>query len=462
MCGDACQGEKALVGGLGTCAPVVTARRVLKSPRELLRLRCGAKYVAKLFTRICHILTSMTSEPTPKKQKPRLNPRMLRWARIWRGRTLEEAAACVKKAVADIERWETPIDDMEAWVRKGPTVKQARDLADLYERSFLEFFRTDPPMLTEPELVPDYRMQKGIETDASDTRELKQIQAWAEEKRTNALDLIDDLAEQPPRVPDELFVKLPVSSEDAAENARSVLKFPISDQFAIKSQDRYKFPNILRRVFEGRGILVLRRSDLTHYGARGMCIFATPMPIIVFGNEPPGAQAFTLAHELGHVALKQSAISGPRVRNNPFDVEDWCDQFSAAFLMPRDALRGVLGQPPSQPAARFDDLQLSQIANRFSVSQHAMLIRLVHLKYVHPNYYWSVKKPQFDKQEAEYKSKARAKYYGSRYNASVGDLYTGLVLEAWNLGRITNHNAAEFMGIKNFQHLYDIRDNFGT
>ncbi len=47
-----------------------------------------------------------------------------------------------------------------------------------------------------------------------------------------------------------------------------------------------------------------------------------------------------------------------------------------------------------------------------------------------------------------------------RYRARQGDLYTGLVLEAWANDRITNHNAGEFMGIKNMNHLEDIRRHF--
>ena len=109
---------------------------------------------------------------------------MLRWARQWRGRTLEEAAAKVHKTPDEIAKWELKHrpDDVT-----GPTVKQARELAALYDRSFLEFFRDAPPTLAEPELVPDFRMHKGVETDESDVRELKAIQSWAEEKRTNAL-----------------------------------------------------------------------------------------------------------------------------------------------------------------------------------------------------------------------------------------------------------------------------------
>jgi len=90
-----------------------------------------------------------------------------------------------------------------------------------------------------------------------------------------------------------------------------------------------------------------------------------------------------------------------------------------------------------------------------------MLIRLVNLGYVSEAYYWETKKPQFDRDEEHFKGFGLPKYYGRRYEGSVGDLYTGLVLEAWNSGRITNHNAAEYMGIANFKHLNDIRDNFG-
>jgi hypothetical protein len=91
-----------------------------------------------------------------------------------------------------------------------------------------------------------------------------------------------------------------------------------------------------------------------------------------------------------------------------------------------------------------------------------MLIRLVHLGYVERRYYWDVKKPQFDEEEANFQNFGRASYYGKRYKNALGGLYTGLVMEAWANGRITNHHAAQYMGIKNLQRLYDIRDRFGV
>jgi Zn-dependent peptidase ImmA (M78 family) len=131
--------------------------------------------------------------------------------------------------------------------------------------------------------------------------------------------------------------------------------------------------------------------------------------------------------------------------------------------MPRDEVRAALGQHPLKPPLdEIPDEILRDLAKKFRVSEHAILVRLIYLGYVNPTFYWGVKKPLFDAQEAKYKSRARTKYYGSRYRSSLGNLYTALVLDAWNSGRITNHNACEYMGIRNFEHLFAIRDNFGA
>ena len=91
-----------------------------------------------------------------------------------------------------------------------------------------------------------------------------------------------------------------------------------------------------------------------------------------------------------------------------------------------------------------------------------MLIRLVDLGYVESGYYWGKKRAEFLKEEEEFEGGGRAKYYGTRYRSQNGDLFTGLVMEAWDRRLITNHSAAEFMGIKNLAHLNDIRGDFSS
>jgi len=381
-----------------------------------------------------------------------LNPDVLKWAREWRGRTLEEAAKKVQKQPDDIAAWERGV--------KTPTVKQARALAAFYDRAFLELLLPEPPSLPEPVSLPDFRMHRQVLPPSEDW-EFQEIQRWVETQRVNALDLYEEIGESPPEFPASVFATLNDAPGPVADRARRVLDFPVERQIAINTAEAHKLPNILRGLFESVGILTLKRTDLAKFRVRGICVAEFPLPAIVFTKEAPAAQAFTLAHEFAHVVLKASGVSG-RFERNARTVEQWCNKFAGAFLMPESYVRLLLGPSPLRPAASITDATLRQHARTLSVSPHAMLVRLVDLGYVHADYYWSVKRPEFDKQEDEYKGGGRSLYYGSRYRATQGDLFTSLVLEAWGLRRITGHKAGEFMGIKNLSHLEDIREHFGN
>jgi len=380
------------------------------------------------------------------------NHEVFRWARERLEYALELAAKKTNVSVDRVEEWESG--------DKSPTVIQARKLAALYDRPFLEFFSKTIPNVPETELVPDFRFQRGV--NSAENIALREIQTWAEEQRLNALDLLQLIGEEAPTFPTEFYSGVHDDVEEVAKKVRAGLNFDIGVQRSMKSKDRGTLPGILRQMIESCGVLVLKQSGIRKLRARGICLYAEPLPVIIFGSEAPSGQAFTLVHEFAHILLKTSAISGaPRFGNGSPSkkVEGWCNRFAAAFLMPIENIAADMGAI-DEPMSAISDDRLRLLANRYAVSQHAMLIRLVNLRYVHPLYYWRVKRPGFIAQEEEYKGGGRSAYYGTRYRNSRGDLYTGLVLEAWNGGRITNHNAAEFMGIKNLTHLNDIRDNF--
>ena len=389
---------------------------------------------------------------------PRLpyNGDILRWARLWRGKTVEEAAQRLQTKPENIVAWEN--DD------GAPTVRQARMLAELYERSFLEFFLSAPPQLRESDLVPDYRLHRDAEHPSE--RELWHIQRWAEAKRLNALDLFAMLGEEPPIFPEKLAATVASNPERLAEQVRENAHFTIRQQFALKGNSKALLPSRIRSAFERLGVLVLRRTDLGNYGVRGISLAEFPLPTIVFGNEAPAGQSFTLAHEFGHVLLKQSAISGPpsarETDTKAKAVERWCDRFAAAFLIPASAIAERWAKP-NEPMPRIGDDSLASLANAFRVSRHAMLIRLVDMGYVDADFYWNVKRREFLAQEAEFRARGGIPaYYGTRYLNRHGNLYTGLVLEAWSREAITNDRAARFLDIKNLAHLEDIRREFRT
>ncbi len=394
---------------------------------------------------------------TAQAQRLPFNKRVLKWARERQGRSYEQAAKSVgvsAQKIIDWESTETPA---------LPTVRQARSLAEEYERPFLEFFSPEVPDVPNPSLVPDFRFYRDGVRD-EEVHGLIARQAWAETQRLNILDLYEIVGEEPIQFPRTFYASILDDASVVAARAREAMAFPYTQQIGLTQQGREALPRVLRSKIESLGVLVLKDSALRRFRTRGLCIYFEVFPVIVFSNESPGAQAFTLIHEFAHILLKQSAIIGSPVEAGISSsiqvIEKWCNEFAAAFLMPARFLAPVFADDRI-PIPSINDDDLSLLARHFGVSRHAMLVRLVQLKYVSEGYYWTVKRAEFLKEEEEYKSFARATYYGSRYRSSHGDLYTGLVLEAWATGRITNHNAAEFMDIKNLAHLDAIRDNFG-
>lgn len=386
------------------------------------------------------------------RQEIPVNPDILIWARTRAGFGVDEAASKINVKPQKIKEWESG--------EAKPTPRQGRLLAKTYERPFLEFFATSIPDVPEVSLVPDFRFYADAPTQTEE-RALRAVQEWAEEQRINAISLIEDLGDQPPVLSSNLKFSLDSDPETASIIAREAMGFSIDEQLGIPKSRKHELPNLLRSAIERMGILVLKQSGLSKLRARGVCLYAEPLPVIVFGSEAPSAQAFTLVHELGHVLTTTSAISGgPSVAVNDTSagrrVENWCNRFASSFLVPVDAIESVLPRP-DRPAESFDTSRLSEMADVFGISRHAMMIRLVTLGYVVSDFYWKKMRHVFQAEEAEFSSYGRSKYYGTRYTNSRGMFYTGLVLEAWGAGIISSHSAAEYMGIGNLQHLIDIR-----
>lgn len=385
------------------------------------------------------------------------NGDMFRWAREWRGRTPEAAAARAGVSVERLLAWEAGNTE------DRPTVRQARELAAFYDRAFLEFFYDEPPTIVESGLVPDFRVAHDA-PDPHENREILAVQHWAEAQRLNALDLYESLGDAVPSFPIGLHGTIDDDVERVAIATREAFGFSIDQQRHMTAEEKKRLPDLLRGKMEQVGVLVLRKNELAQFGVSGLCIVAFPLPIIAYAAEAPGRQAFTLMHEFGHIVLRQSAISGPELDRSAATygrkVERWCNRFASAFLIPKDALQ-ELRPLPSRPASSIDDATLNAVARSFRVSAHAMLIRLVQLGYVDEEYYWSIKLPQFRREETAWKARGRSRYWASRVVSSLGNLYTGLVLEAWGTGRIPFHQAVEYMGLPSPDHLGAIRQEFG-
>jgi Zn-dependent peptidase ImmA (M78 family) len=97
--------------------------------------------------------------------------------------------------------------------------------------------------------------------------------------------------------------------------------------------------------------------------------------VFVNGADTKAAQIFTLAHELVHIWLGESAISDADMATTPTNaIERWCNQVAAEFLLPAAWLQGYTLDPNGITEA------LEQLARRFKVSTLVALRRLYDTK----------------------------------------------------------------------------------
>lgn len=252
-----------------------------------------------------------------------------------------------------------------------PTLKQLEDFARATHTPIGYLFLAEPPDEAVP--IPDYRTIADAamgrpSADLLDTIfHCQQRQEWYRSfARVNQ--------EEPVAFVASLSPATPVS--EAAAGMRATLQFDIQDRGTT-------FTEALRRlaeVAEGHGVLVMvngivgtnTHRKLNPREFRGFALVDPLAPLVfVNGADTKAAQIFTLAHELAHLWLGQSALSDADLTARPtINAERWCNQVAAEFLLP---LAGVRRE--------FDDRadltdELDRLARRFKVSTLVVLRRV--------------------------------------------------------------------------------------
>jgi len=269
----------------------------------------------------------------------------------------------------------TRFPKLDQWLRGDdrPTFKQLERFAKATHAPFGFFFLQEPPLETVP--IPDLRTigKELIERptpDLLDTIYLcQQRQEWYREfARTTGeppLALVGSA-----RRTDDVFA--------TAKHIRTALGFSIEERCQIAT-----WTDALRRFIEyadALGVLVMvngvvgsnnrRKLDAAEF--RGFAL-SDPIAPLVFinGADTKAAQVFTLAHELAHLWLGESALSdvGP-ITMPSNEVELWCNAVAAELLVPLEALLASL-----QPREALRET-LDRLARQFKVSTLVILRRL--------------------------------------------------------------------------------------
>jgi Zn-dependent peptidase ImmA (M78 family) len=105
---------------------------------------------------------------------------------------------------------------------------------------------------------------------------------------------------------------------------------------------------------------------------RGFALADDLAPLVfINGADTRAAQMFTLAHELAHIWLGQSALTDSEAGQIPDRAsEQWCNQVAAEFLVPFALL-----QEEYDPSRPLED-EAQRLARRFKVSTLVILRRI--------------------------------------------------------------------------------------
>jgi Zn-dependent peptidase ImmA (M78 family) len=262
---------------------------------------------------------------------------------------------------------------LEAWEQREakPTLKQLDSFAQATHTPVGFLFLPEPPQESVP--IPDYRTiaDRGVGQPSADLLDTifqcQQRQEWYHDNaRVNG--------EPPVRLVGSLT---PTTSPlEAAATMRSALQFEPSARGSSWSDAL----RILAEHAEDLGVLVMtngvvgsnthRKLDPEEF--RGFALVDDLAPLVfINGADTKAAQIFTLAHELAHLWLGESALSDSTVDAEPAGrVEQWCNQTAAELLVPLTEIANDFdGTEPLTD-------ELERLARRFRVSTLVALRRL--------------------------------------------------------------------------------------
>ena len=260
-----------------------------------------------------------------------LQPAVLKWAR--------ERARIDAEQLAD--KMQVKPERVLAWERDGRiSIAQADKLAQRTHTALGLLYLTEPPKDLLP--IPDFRAQSNEQQQPSvnllDTIYLMQRrQAWMREE------LIGEGA-RPLN-----FIGNYEVNDDPREIAYEIRDgFQLNDDWAAPISTWSDALRHLRNKVEDAGVLVVFNGVVGNNTSRkldpdefqGFALVDEYAPLVFVNNADfKAAQMFTLAHELAHLFVGETGVSG--FEHLTFDsntTERFCDQVAAEFLVPAEEL----------------------------------------------------------------------------------------------------------------------------
>lgn len=393
---------------------------------------------------------------------PKVNPNIIRWARETAGLTLEEAA---KKLGIHQARGVSAVDRLVA-IESGdnePTRPLLKKMVKQYRRPLLTFYLSAPPR--KGDRGQDFRV---LPEDYSDTDEalLDALIRDVKARQSMVRAMLED---------EEDTETLPFVGSVRMSHGASVVLSSIKERIQINmaefraessATDAFR---LLRDKVEAAGVFVLLISNLGSYHTtldvetfRGFALADNIAPFVIINDQDAhSAWSFTLLHELVHIWLGQTGVSGWKAERS---IEKFCNDVASEFLLPRSELEQLTISNKTD-LERTQTL-ISDFASNRNLSASMVAYRLHRIGTIDFDS-WKSLRDTFRKLWIDRRNEERVRaheqdrhgpsYYPVRRHR-IGKALLTLVDSMMRAGAITTYKAGQVLGVKpkNVQNLLDI------
>ena len=377
-----------------------------------------------------------------------IQPKILTWARETAGLSLDDAARALGLTDARGRTGGQRLEAMELG-EDEPTRPVLLKMAKTYRRPLLVFYLAEPPKMGDR--GQDFRTLPGHEKF---NPELDALLRDIKARQGLIRSMLEDDKAEPLEFVSSATIELPAPKLAARMAER--LNFSLARYRATKTPDEAF--TYLRETIEASGVYVLLLGNLGSHHTnilvevfRGFALADNIAPLIVINDQDSKtAWSFTALHELAHLWLGQTGISGTEGENK---IERYCNDVAGEFLLPASEVRQLA--PVLKLSVATVAEQIGPFAQAHRVSRAMVAYKLYRAGMIGKTTWAALDQRfkdqylQFKQREAEKNRKAEGgpNYYIVRRHR-LGQALLGLVRRSLDEGTITYTKASRVLGVK--------------
>jgi Zn-dependent peptidase ImmA (M78 family) len=339
-----------------------------------------------------------------------------------------------------------------------PTLKQLEAFAAATYTPLGYFFLPEPPAEAVP--IPDFRTMGGLPVGEPSANLLDTIYI-CQQRQEWYRDYARASGEGP--LPFVGSVAVGASVSETAAVIRRTIGIDVDARSRMGTWEEAL--RQFARQADAAGILVMANGVVQNNTHRpldadefsGFAIAEQLAPLVfVNAAESKSRQMFTLAHELVHVWLGQSALTDADVRAAAGPaVERWCNEVAAEVLVPIDAIRDAYRRGVNLTS------EIKRLAGVFKVSTLVVLRRISDLGYLTGQAYWDA----YDAELERLRELARTGSGGGNFyfteKVRVGERFGRALVASTLEGRTLYRDAFRMLGFSKMETFHEFSQRLG-